>query len=322
MTFDILAAFAGLKSNTKLTIPAGIYNIPKTLLIPDGLQDVTIEANGQVALCKAVGFTGEYLLYGRHLKNTVLRGFDFLGLSTAQHFGEQGVYFGSCNGTEVDDCQFGNFGDAALRITTSMTDAPGTWSTDAWVHGCKFDKIQQVTVTSNSDQHGGTIGYVFEDNILTNLFGSLKFGTRIPCGGATIRNNVIAGSLDKGIEIAAYSNVKAYGNIITGTKNAAVFVDVDSRAPKGFAWGDLSFTNNIIGDCGQGVRVGNSVFKDGTHIPMAGLEVQRNTMYHLAGRPLLLCNGDFTMPKLDGNVVFAVDPTPAPAVYSSARAVV
>lgn len=261
----------------KVNFAAGTYTITKPLFA-DKLMNVSFNASPSTPalLKKSPSFAGEYLFYSRFSKNITIDGLQFYGITKTYNpndynsnsnpvWSDQGVYFGSANGITVTNSKFYDFGNAALRITTSETDPVlGVNSFNTTVTNNYFENNFQISTTSNSEKHGASANYLFQNNQMVNMHGSLKFASRT--AGATnlkILNNKILGSDHAGIEICSYSNVEISGNEISNVKNIPINIYTNDSAVKGFPWGDnLTIRNNKIHHSYNGIRLSFNAYKD------------------------------------------------------------
>jgi len=258
-----------------------------------GLKNVHIVSNpaAPAMLIKSPKFNPayEYLFYARMGQAILLQGFEFYGTTNFQNslnpvWPDQGAYFGSCRNIIVNNNKFFNFGDAALRITTSEADPiQGVNSVNSTVTNNYFNNIYQVTTTSNDKLHGGTRSYIMEKNTFVNLRGSVKFATRTP--GASdihILNNVINGGNHFGLEVNNYTNMEIRGNNFENIKDVAINIYTDGNKGtlnKGFQWCDnFTLVSNVIKSSGRAIRVCPSPFFDGTTVKPHQLTIANNTI--------------------------------------------
>lgn len=253
-----------------LNLGGGQYIVNKSI-VADDLQNTAIvsDKTNPAVLKKAPGFPTEYLFYARFVKNVSLSGVTFYGRTTVYKgpdWGDQGVYFASGNTVQISNCRFYNFGNAAVRITTSEHDpVRGINSFNTTVANNYFENCQQISTTSNDDIHGATFNYTFQGNYFKDLRGAVKFANRIK-GAAKLRilNNTIANGSDRGIEVYCYDDVVISGNKISNLPGVAINLDTNEMAPHGFDWGNVvQINNNTITNCGRGIRFSVGKFVDG-----------------------------------------------------------
>lgn len=256
----------------------GEYLLTKPIFA-DKLTNVTLlsSQSSPAKFIKSSTFNGEYIFYSRFGKNITLKGFEFYGKSKVYKpenylnssnpvWTDQGLYFASCNVVNVHYNKFYDFGNAALRVTTSENDTKtGINSYNTNVTNNKFYNIFQTSTTSNSQVHGATSHYLFQANEFFNLRESVKFASRTP--GAVnlkIRVNKIHNSDHAGIVVCCYSNFEISGNIISNVKGLPINIYTNEQASTGFNWGDnMLIKNNRISNSYIGIRVSFNKFKDG-----------------------------------------------------------
>lgn len=257
-----------------------------------GLQNVNIIADpaSPALLIKGSDFNkSEYIFYTRMSRDVKLQGFEFYGKTSFQEnsnpvWADQGVFFGSCRNITVDNNKFFNFGNAALRVTTSEVDpTDGVNSFNTTVTNNYFNNVYQVSTTSNDKTHGGTNGYHMETNTFVNLRGSIKFASRTPgAGNVHIINNVINGGDHFGLEIDNYNDIEIRGNHIENIKSVAINMYTagdEGKIAKGFPWGNnFTIADNVIKNSGRGIRFCPSPFYDGTKVVPKQLVIDNNTL--------------------------------------------
>ena len=257
-----------------------------------GLKNVNIIANpaNPAKLIKGPDFNqAEYIFYTRMSSNVKLQGFEFYGKTSFQNnvnpvWPDQGVFFGSCRNVTVDQNKFFNFGNAALRVTTSEVDpTPGVNSFDTAVTNNYFNNIYQVSTTSNDKIHGGTHGYRMEKNTFVNLRGSVKFASRTPgAGDVHIVDNVFNGGDHFGLEIDNYNDMEIRGNQFLNIKSVAINIYTagdQGKITQGFPWGNnFTITDNTIKNSGRGIRFCASPFYDGTPVTPNHLVIDNNNL--------------------------------------------
>lgn len=273
-----------------LKFQGGRYNITKPLFA-DYLSNVSLvsDRKSPAILVKAPNFNGEYLFYSRFANNVSISGFQFYGKTTFDKnndpvWEDQGVYFGSGHYLTVELNRFHNFGNGALRITTSEADKVlGINSSDVVVQNNYFANIYQVTTTSNDLVHGATANYLFYNNNFVDLRGSVKFASRT-AGARNLRilNNTIANSALDGFEISSYSDVEVSGNRMENIARFAMNCYTNDRAAKGFNWGDnFIVKNNIIRNAGRGIRFSPNAYEDGFKPMPQKVEITNNMLENI-----------------------------------------
>lgn len=297
----------------------GRYLLDRSLRM-DNLQNVALvsDRGNPAILRKDPGtFKNEYLFYTRFSKNVTVSGFDIYGLmiefkpelyatSTNPIWHDQGLYFGSSNGVTVNENRFFNFGNAALRITTTESDpVRGVNSFNSTVLRNYFRNVYQVTTTSNDTVHGGSSNYYFMGNTFDELRGSLKFASRTP--GATdvrVHFNTIRSSSTDGLEIVGYNNLEVYKNKFQNIARHAINCYSNGRSTAGFQWGDnLRFISNEIDSANWGLRFSADSFGDGFAPTPSQVTIQSNLFQNITGptAAISLTNGLFKAPAILDN---------------------
>jgi hypothetical protein len=274
-------------STWTLKFEGGKYNITRALRV-DYLQNVNLvsdKANPAVLIKSPTG-TSEYIFYFRFAKTIKMSGFTFYGKTTFANgptpvWGEQGVYFGSCNGIVVDWNTFYNFGDAALRVTTDYYDpVQGVNSFNTKVTNNIFNNIYQISTTSNDTVHGATNDYLFQYNSIYNLRGSVKFASRTPgAANVRVRNNIFNGGDHYGLEINNYNNFIIADNQMSNYKGPAISIYTNESASSSFQWGDdFTISKNTITNSARAIRFSPNAYADGTQVVPKRLVIDTNTI--------------------------------------------
>lgn len=302
----------------KVNFAPGEYLIDKPIRA-DKLRNVIFFSSTKepAILKKSHNFSGEYLFYNRFGKDLIVDGFQFIGKSKTYDvknydklsnpvWTDQGVYFGSCSNVIVTNSKFFDFGNAALRITTSEADSTtGINSFNSKVTNNYFENCFQVTTTSNSEKQGATANYLFENNHVVNLHGSIKFASRTAgAKNVKILNNKIIGSHREGFEISCYSNLELIGNEISDAKTFAVNLYTNTKADKGFDWGNnITIKNNKISDCARGMRLSFSPFKDNYQFLPKLIDITDNTISNITNNSpaINILNGPVSGLTITGN---------------------
>lgn len=260
-----------------------------------GLRNVNIISNpdNPARLIKSPDFTGsEYLFFTRMSKNVKFYGFELYGRTNFQNskgpvWGDQGLYFGSCNTIAVTRNKFYNFGDAALRVTTAEADpVRGVNSYNTVVNNNYFNNIYQISTSSNDTIHGATSAYRLQENTFVNLRGSVKFASRTE-GAKDVRviSNTFNGGDHYGLEIDNYNNFEIRGNTFENIKDVAIniYTATDAnRVKKGFNWGDsYTISDNVIAYSGRGIRYSHEAFSDGHQYVPSKLVISNNKLSYI-----------------------------------------
>lgn len=258
-----------------------------------GLNNVDIlsDPSNPAQIIKAANFTNQdYLFYTRMSHDIKIRGFEFYGKtdfskSKSPVWADQGIYFGSCRNVVIDNNKFFNFGNSALRVTTSEVDpVKGINSFDTLVSNNTFNNVYQISTTSNDTVHGATSRFRLEYNKFYNLRGSVKFASRTD--GARdlhLLNNTFNGGDHFGYEIDNFDNIEIVGNNMQNLASVAINIytagDKD-KVPKGFPWGDnITISDNVIKSTGRGIRFCHEPFYDGFQYVPHNLVIKNNTLH-------------------------------------------
>jgi hypothetical protein len=290
-----------------------------------GLKNVHFISNpaSPAKLIKGPDFNqAEYIFYTRMSSDVNLQGFEFYGKTSFQNnsnpvWSDQGVFFGSCRNIVVDNNKFFNFGNAALRVTTSEVDSTdGVNSFNTKVTNNYFNNVYQVSTTSNDKKHGGTHGYLMEKNTFVNLRGSVKFASRTPgAGDVHIIDNVLNGGDHFGLEIDNYNDMEIRGNHFENIKSVAINMYTagdEGKITKGFPWGsNFIITDNVIKNSGRGIRFCPAPFYDGTKVTPQKLVIDNNTL-NAIGEPsrdvaaIAVINGNVDGVQVTRNQMYAI----------------
>lgn len=257
-----------------------------------GLDNVDIlsDPSNPAQIIKSRNFTKQdYLFYTRMSHDVKIRGFEFYGRTDFSKtkdpaWGDQGVYFGSCNNVVVDNNKFFNFGNAALRVTTSEADpVEGVNSFNTVVTNNTFNNIYQISTSSNDMVHGATSNYRLENNSFYNLRGSVKFASRTDgAKGLFLLNNVFNGGDHYGYEIDNYDNIEIRGNTFQNIASVAINLYTagdKGKLSKGFPWGDnVTIADNVIKSGGRGIRFCHEKFFDGFQYVPRNVVIKNNTL--------------------------------------------
>jgi hypothetical protein len=254
-----------------------------------GLKNVQFASNPEnpAMLIKGEQFTeSEYLIYLRMSEKIGVRGFQFYGNTLFKTnnnpvWPDQGLFFGSCRNVTIDRNHFYNFGNAALRVTTSESDpVKGVNSFDTVVSENTFNNIYQISTTSNDEAHGATARYWLKNNTIVNLKGSIKFASRTPgAQDVHIMNNNINGSEHYGLEIDNFDNMEIVGNTLQNIKGIAINIYTNPRVSKGFNWGNnFNISDNQIHNVRRGIRFSPDPSADGYKPVPKNLQIINNTL--------------------------------------------
>lgn len=253
--------------NSELVIEQpGIYDICSAIIFRN-INNIVISAQKGVVLRKCEKFDGEYILAFYNSRFITIEGFTFEGLTkdTVNYvWGEQGILFAGSSDISVRDNQFFNFGDAAIRATSShlsFYDAPIN-SFRVKITNNYFENITQVTTTHPwNNNFGGTHDITVENNIFEGLKGSLKFASVKPVSKGLIKYNTFKNTKGTAIELTYYSDVKIIANTFVDTDKFILnaYPNKPSSVTTPFNWGNIYFTHNSIIRSKGGIRIQSDV---------------------------------------------------------------
>lgn len=275
----------------------------------------------RATLKKSSTFSGEYLWYARYNKNISMSGFSIYGktpvysasnysTSTSRTWMDQGLWLGSTRDVVLTGNRFFDFGNAAIRVNTDRNDpVPGVNSFNTTIKGGYFRNCYQITTTSdNTTTRGGTNGLVFQDNLLDDLRGSIKFCSRTN-GAKNVKviNNRINSASRDAYEICSYNNIEFTGNLMNNVKNFAINAYTNGAASTGFNWGDdMVFRGNTITNAYKGIRFGFDPYRDGYKVVAHRFVLENNRFDNITygSMPLLfLTRGPVVGASIKGNVM-------------------
>ena len=289
--FTYLVNRADKNNKWTLQLATGDYYINKQLYV-NNLQNVDLfsNLNKPARLIKDKTFNsatgGEYLLNFQFGKNLSVTGMQFYGhtdfaKNSDPVWPDQGVSFGSCNTVMVKNNGFFNFGNSALRVTTTERDpVRGVNSFNTTVANNLFNNIYQISTTPNDEIHGGTSNFLLQSNVFYNLRGSVKFASRTDgAKDVKILANRIIGGDHYAFEINNYNNVEIRGNTIQNMKEFALNIYNNPRATTTFTWGNnFTIADNLISNVGRGIRFSTEPYANGTTYTPSNVVFINNTL--------------------------------------------
>lgn len=250
-----------------ITLQAGVYDICSLIYMRE-ISNVTLRGEGRVVLKKCPSYSDEYLMYIYNSDNFVIDSIEFYGLTTQQYepgnhhyaWGEQGVLFAGTSNSSVLNSKFFNFGDAALRVTSSRSHPSQLPinSKNFVADSNVFYNVTQVTTTHVwSSDFGGTENVTFTRNLFKNIKGSLKLSSRKPVSKALIQNNMFVDMHgNAAIELNYYSKVYIKNNSFVNLNGYILNAYPNSLTSvnEPIDWGDIRFIRNIISNSKGGLR--------------------------------------------------------------------
>lgn len=304
------SALAQVGGNTILHFSKGIYDFKRPVR-QDQLTNVRLEGEFGTEFQKSQDFQGEYLLITRSSHQLAFRNLVFRGGTKDRkryQWGESGLYVGSSDGLLIENCRFYDFGDAAIRVTSTKAGWQGVASKNTIVRNNYFDNVTQITTTSNLNGVGGTRGYLLENNEFYNLKGSVKFASRTAgAGDIIVRENRIYGVPDIatsiGIEIVSNVNVIVQHNQISNSGSFAMNIYSNpTRDSEGADWGNLLIQENSIHGCQRGIRISAQPYSNG-YVPHVGdISILDNRFNILGGKAIQISNGKTERVIMRGNL--------------------
>lgn len=293
-------ANTGLRSNAIWYFRPGTY-YHKVDIYQLNLNNVAIIGSPGTVFQKLAGNntqTREYVIFTTGSTNVYIDGIEFHGITTsltAYGFGngstnaDSGLYLASCDNTRVTNCRFYDFGDAAIRMTTSPSSENSQDSKNGYVQDNYFYNCTQVTTTPNGSISGGVgkggcSNFNVIGNTAVNLKGSFKAACRYPTSGALFRDNNIScasgASSSCGIELLSYTNGQIINNTITGAANWALhcYPNGETGLNK-FEYGNYTIDGNILQDNYRAIRINNGAYQgDGLQATPYNINLTRNTV--------------------------------------------
>ena len=248
-------------SELKIDKP-GVYDICSAIIVRN-LNNIVITANTGVILKKCDQFEGEYILSFYNSRFIEINGFIFRGLTTDKInyvWGEQGILFAGSEDISIKHNQFFDFGDAAIRATSSKRssyNAPIN-SFRVKISNNYFNNVTQVTTTHPwSGNYGGTHDITVESNVFEGLKGSLKLATRKPVSKALIKYNTFKKTKGTAIELTYYSDVKIIANTFIDSDKFILnaYPNKPRSVTEPFNWGNIYFTHNTVLRAKGGIRI-------------------------------------------------------------------
>lgn len=278
-------AIRSLRPGQTLLFPKGVYHLDAVVWI-ESLRDIRLAGEPGATIKK--GCESQYMFAFIAGTDVTVEGLSFEGKTEdprALVWGEEGLYFGSCTRPTVKGCRFANFGDSAVRMTTSLaTGEAGSF--DGKILNCRFDNVTQITTTQGMEgNYAGTSGIRIEGNVFENLKGSIKLATRAPCSGGRIIGNQVRSSRRDGIQVESVSDVLIESNTLERIAGTAILLNTNDQVPTdapGFAWDRVTVRNNVIRGAARGIGVYLKPYPDGSQFDMTGLEITGNRFEGIA----------------------------------------
>lgn len=308
----IQKAILSMSEGQTLQIEKGTYYLDSPVWV-ERVKHLRLVGGPGVVFKKRKGFQYMFAFIGS--EDVTISGLSFEGMTPDRNklvWGDDGVYFGSCRGSTVESCTFHDFGDSAVRITSSLEEG----RVDSWngtVRDSYFENIGQITSTQGMEgNYGGTEGMTIKGNTLKNLKASIKLAARAPTAGGIISNNRILGSLRDGVEIESVSDVVIEGNSFEDIARTAVILNINDNTPRdapGFPWNNVIVRKNSVARTGSGIEVYLKPYLDASEFDMNGLEIVDNhfdTITGDANSPVIYLGNTtkkkYLAPRIEGNV--------------------
>ncbi|RND30110.1 hypothetical protein EC575_21645 [Vibrio cholerae] len=265
---DFVSIIERAESGSTIEIEPGDYDVCSTAYIKNK-NDIKIVGMGGVNIKKCNSFNGEYILSVIDSDNISIDGVSFYGLTDAKYidenttnmvWGEQGVLFSGTSGSSVKNSNFYNFGDAALRITSSRSHYSGEQinSKNFRAEGNVFYNVTQVTTSHPwSKDFGGTRDIIFKNNLFYEMKGGLKLSSRKGVSNAIVEGNIFNFIHGSAIEVNYYSNVVIKDNSFSNVNKFIlnVFTNSISNVNETIDWSGLSFIKNTAFKSRGGIRI-------------------------------------------------------------------
>lgn len=278
-------ALSSLSDNSNITIPPGEYDICNTLFISDSVNIALLGSKGAI-LKKCPNFNGEYLLYVKRTEKLNISNLHFIGLfngGDTPQWGKQGIYLASTTNSMIANNTFDNFGDAALRITTSPNNNV-TESRNATIINNQFSNCTQVT-TTQSQSYGdvnvaSTHNITFSSNTFDNC--TLKLCARKATEEATIFNNHFKNNKGTALESCYYSNLSISHNQFELNSGFAINIYPNTRAPYPVKWGDIKIADNTFDNSTLGIRLQSFSSSEVADIAIQNLSITNNVFLNIS----------------------------------------
>lgn len=252
-----------------ITLEPGYYDICSTIYASK-LENVTLKGlgDGEVHLTKCNNFNGEYLLFIFNSDQFKIDNIRFYGL-TKEHYvdslnknivwGEQGVLFAGTTNSSVTNSGFFDFGDAGLRVTSSLShpsQLPINSKNFTATYNVFYNVTQVTTTHSWSKDFGGTENITFKYNLFSNIKGGLKLASRKYVEKAEIAENSFVDIYGSAIELVYYSDVDVKNNNFTNIHGFVmnVYPNSPSAVNEPIDWNDITFIANSVAKSKGGLR--------------------------------------------------------------------
>ena len=274
----------------------GVYDICSSIYVRE-INNVTLKGNGKVVFRKCPSYSDEYLMYIYNSDNFVIDSIEFYGLTTQQYepgnhhyaWGEQGVLFAGTSNSSVLNSKFFNFGDAALRVTSSRSHPSQLPinSKNFIADSNVFYNVTQVTTTHVwSSDFGGTENITFTRNLFKNIKGSLKLSSRKPVSKALIQNNIFSDMHgNAAIELNYYSKVYIKGNSFSNLNGLVLNAYPNSLTSvnEPIDWDDIHFIKNNVSNAKGGLRFLSDIAGEliGSDTNISGVIVSANHFFNM-----------------------------------------
>lgn len=336
--FAIINAFINanteLRTNSCWLFPAGIF-YHKVDLYQLNLLNVAVVGEPGATAQKVAGIaavTREYSFFTKNSRNVCIDGIDWKGVTTslsAYAFGgggfnaDSGIYMASSANTRVTNCTMTNFGDAAIRMTTSPDSPANIDSSDGLVAYNTFHNCTQVTTTPNGSVvggvgKGGCNNFQVIGNKAYNLKGSFKAACRYPTTGALFKENYIecapTASSSCGIESLSVSSVQILDNQVRNAANWAIHIYPNGESSLNkFEWDSVTVDRNTLTNNYRGIRANNAPYAgNGQQANPANVNITNNTItgitYNVNSTPaaLVYSGGNWESGQCKGNIMSGI----------------
>ncbi|WP_375089629.1 glycosyl hydrolase family 28-related protein [Peribacillus sp. RS7] len=283
-TASIITAISTLSDGDTLFFPKGTYLVSNTIFI-DKISNIRLlGSSGAIIKKKETG--REYsLLYIYKTENLIVENISFIGFRNKIENlvkGDYGLKIQSGNNIKIINCIFKNFADSCFGVgaKTNRDLQNIQTSNNIWVLNNYFENVWQTSTTP-----AGAKNYFFENNVVKDLFGSLKFASRNSLSNnIKILNNIISGvgNGSTGIEVANYMNLEIEGNIINNVDYGINFYINQQASSYPTNIETININNNIITNASvSGVRISNkSIAKK---IGIFSVKITSNTIKNCSG---------------------------------------
>lgn len=271
-------AFSSIEDGSVIFIPSGNYDVCNTIFLINK-NNLSLIGSKDTTLSKCHNFSDEYLLYIKNGDELSISNINFHGLfngGDTPNWGKQGLYLASTTNSIVTHNRFSNFGDAALRITTSPS-KDAIESRNNVVLNNQFSSCAQVTTTQATSNSNvvSTHNIVIQSNKFDNCM--LKLSARKATKGAIVIGNSFSNISGTAIEGSYYSDVVITDNQFNNILGFLINIYPNSRAQEQVTWNNIAITNNDFNHSTMGIRLQSFSATETPSQPIQNLMISNNS---------------------------------------------